>query len=139
VKNTPVPFDADHARAQQETWAKRLGVPIEITNSIGMKLRLIPPGELGRDIGARVSRVQSKPLYAGIHEVTVAEFGRFVKDTGYKTDAERVLQGGLHFAQPNGPALRREENICHMPISPALRTGPCPWSPGTMPGLSATG
>ena len=39
------PFDAEKARAHQEAWAKHLGVPIEFTNSIGMKFRLIPPGE----------------------------------------------------------------------------------------------
>jgi serine/threonine-protein kinase len=39
------PFDAQQARQHQEAWAKYLGVPIEVTNSIGMKLVLIPPGE----------------------------------------------------------------------------------------------
>ena len=29
----------------QEAWAKHLGVPVEYTNSIGMKFVLIPPGE----------------------------------------------------------------------------------------------
>ena len=35
-------FDAKEA---QEASAKQWGVPIETTNSIGMKLRLIPPGK----------------------------------------------------------------------------------------------
>src|SRR5262249_31547512 len=39
------PFHAAQARAHQEAWAKYLGVPAEFTNSIGMKLRLIPPGK----------------------------------------------------------------------------------------------
>ncbi len=39
------PFDADQAKAHQEAWARYLGVPVEYTNSIGMKFRLIPPGE----------------------------------------------------------------------------------------------
>ena len=39
------PFDAKAAAASQESWAKFLGTPVEITNSIGIKLRLIPPGE----------------------------------------------------------------------------------------------
>ncbi len=39
------PFDAEQARTFQERWARQLGVPVEITNSIGMKLVLIPPGE----------------------------------------------------------------------------------------------
>ena len=32
------PFDAAQARAHQEAWAKHLGMPVESTNSIGMKL-----------------------------------------------------------------------------------------------------
>jgi formylglycine-generating enzyme required for sulfatase activity/serine/threonine protein kinase len=39
------PFDAQKAKEHQAAWAKHLGVPVEMTNSIGMKLVLIPPGE----------------------------------------------------------------------------------------------
>ncbi|MGA2030926.1 MAG: bifunctional serine/threonine-protein kinase/formylglycine-generating enzyme family protein [Thermoguttaceae bacterium] len=39
------PFDAQKAKEHQEAWATYLRVPIELTNSIGMKLVLIPPGE----------------------------------------------------------------------------------------------
>jgi formylglycine-generating enzyme required for sulfatase activity len=39
------PFDASEARQYQAAWAKHLGVPVEVTNSIGMKFVLIPPGE----------------------------------------------------------------------------------------------
>jgi len=39
------PFDAAKAKEHQQAWATHLGVPMEITNSIGMKLVLIPPGE----------------------------------------------------------------------------------------------
>ena len=39
------PFDAAKAKEHQAAWAKHLGMPVEITNSIGMKLVLIPPGE----------------------------------------------------------------------------------------------
>jgi serine/threonine protein kinase/formylglycine-generating enzyme required for sulfatase activity len=39
------PFDATRATQHQEAWAKYLGVPVELTNSIGMELVLIPPGE----------------------------------------------------------------------------------------------
>ena len=39
------PFDAQQARGHQEAWAKYLGVPVEFTNSLGMKFKLIPPGE----------------------------------------------------------------------------------------------
>ena len=39
------PFDAADAKEHQDAWAKQLGIPVEIENSIGMKLRLIPAGE----------------------------------------------------------------------------------------------
>jgi formylglycine-generating enzyme required for sulfatase activity len=39
------PFDSKQALAHQEAWAKHLGAKVEIENSLGMKLRLIPPGE----------------------------------------------------------------------------------------------
>jgi formylglycine-generating enzyme required for sulfatase activity len=39
------PFDAAKAKEHQEAWAKHLGVRGEQSNSIGMKLALIPPGE----------------------------------------------------------------------------------------------
>ena len=39
------PFDENRAKEHQAAWAKHLGVPVEMTNSIGMKFMLIPPGE----------------------------------------------------------------------------------------------
>ena len=39
------PFDETKAKEHQAAWAKHLIVPVEIANSIGMKLVLIPPGE----------------------------------------------------------------------------------------------
>ncbi len=42
------PFNAPQARARQEAWAYYLGVPLEYTNSLGMKFCLIPPGEYDR-------------------------------------------------------------------------------------------
>ena len=39
------PFPATEARAQQRDWAEHLGLPVQVTNSVGMKLSLIPPGQ----------------------------------------------------------------------------------------------
>ena len=39
------PFDAQQAKGHQEVWAQYLGVPMETSNSVGMKFVLIPPGE----------------------------------------------------------------------------------------------
>ncbi len=44
------PFDVAAARRHQRAWAEYLGVPEEFTNSIGMRFRLIPPGEFVQGI-----------------------------------------------------------------------------------------
>ncbi len=81
------PFDAAAAKAHQDAWAKHLGVPVEVTNSIGMKLVLIPPGEFvmgspeneeGRfgDEGPQHRVRITKPYYLGMYEVTQGEYER---------------------------------------------------------------
>lgn len=92
------PFDAKQARLHQEEWAKYLEVPVEYTNSIGMKFVLIPPGEFEQGAseeeikmlvantthknwqkvysseGPRHHVVLSQPFYLGVHEVTQQEY-----------------------------------------------------------------
>jgi formylglycine-generating enzyme required for sulfatase activity len=84
-----VPFDAAQARAHQEAWALHLGVPVEITNSANMKLRLIPPGQ-----GPAGSIVSPRPFFSGACEVTVGQFRQFVKETSYRTTGEATGRGG---------------------------------------------
>lgn len=93
------PFDAAQAKAHQQAWAKHLSVPVEYTNSIGMKFRLIPPGEflMGStpeeieealkgtgDVAYWRERINSEapqhkviltqPLYVGVTEVTQSQY-----------------------------------------------------------------
>ncbi len=93
------PFNADQAKDHQEAWAKHLDVPVEYTNSIGMKFRLIPPGEflMGstpeeieaalqvagenrrwqehiRSEGPQHKVVLTKPIYVGVTEVTQSQY-----------------------------------------------------------------
>ena len=81
------PFDAEQAKRHQEAWAAHLGIPVELTNSIGMKLVLIPPGEfmMGSadseadrrgDEGPQHQVRITKPFYMGIHEVTQEQYER---------------------------------------------------------------
>ena len=61
------PFDADEAAAHQQAWADYLGVPVEYENSIGMKFRLIPPGEFlmgssDEEIEQTIRDLESNPL-----------------------------------------------------------------------------
>lgn len=84
------PFDAQTARRHQQAWSKYLNQPLELTNSVGMKLVLIPPGEFlmgspesetERDDAEKQHRVRiTRPYYLGMYEVTQAEYAR-VMDT----------------------------------------------------------
>jgi formylglycine-generating enzyme required for sulfatase activity len=92
------PFDAEQAKKHQEAWAKYLDVPVEYTNSIGMKFRLIPPGEF--TMGSTKDQLNvalngvtdstwenmiksgapqhqvilTQPIYLGVNEVTQADY-----------------------------------------------------------------
>ncbi len=87
------PFDAAQANLHQLAWTRHVGGPVTLTNSIGTKLRVIPPGEFLMD-GNKV-RI-TKPFRIGIHEVTVAQFRQFVEETGHKTEAEVDGKGGFN-------------------------------------------
>lgn len=112
------PFDAATARALQEAWAKHLGTPVELTNRVGMRLVLIPPGEflmgssdeqiaallkvadeiqLNQSTQDRIQRnevpqhrvVLTRPFRISATEVTIGQYKQFTDATGYKTEQER--------------------------------------------------
>jgi formylglycine-generating enzyme required for sulfatase activity len=72
------------AKSAQKQWAERLKSPVTSTNSLGMKLALIPPGEFlmgspkserDRHGNEQQHRVRiTKPFYLGVYEVTQREF-----------------------------------------------------------------
>lgn len=82
------PFDEQQAEAHQEAWAKHLGTTVETTNSIGMKMVLIPPGEFQMGSSVRLMKagefndmelpqhrvVLTRPFYLGVCEVTQAQY-----------------------------------------------------------------
>jgi len=117
VPTLVAPFTQEDARRAQNELSRSLGSPVEITNSIGMKLALIPPGEFlmgsskeevdgvlkafpeveGQwfDNESPKHRVRiTKPFYLGVYEITVGQFRRFVEESGYKAEAERDGEGG---------------------------------------------
>ncbi|MGE0609684.1 MAG: SUMF1/EgtB/PvdO family nonheme iron enzyme [Pirellulales bacterium] len=92
-------FDAAQAKRHQEEWAVYLGVPVEYENLMGMKFRLIPPGEFlmgstPEEIEAALVKAGSderwkqyvrseapqhtvaltQAFYLGVHEVTQAQY-----------------------------------------------------------------
>jgi serine/threonine protein kinase/formylglycine-generating enzyme required for sulfatase activity/Leucine-rich repeat (LRR) protein len=110
------PFDDKQARAHQEAWAAYLGNPVESTNSLGMKLILIPPGEFL--MGSTPEQVEiarqmagaspvsyyferlpeempqhrvviSQPFLMGSTEVTIGQYRKFVEATNYVTETEK--------------------------------------------------
>ena len=98
------PFDAEKAKQHQEAWAKHLGVPVEITNSIGMKLVLIPLGEFlmgssetepsAKPAEEPQHRVRiTRPFYVGMHEVMQEEYERITgkNPSGFSRDGEHKL------------------------------------------------
>ncbi len=124
------PFDSEQARQHQAAWAAYLKTPAEYTNSIGMKLRLITPGEflmgssaeqsqaglvwinkanLSPDAFER-SRIKeegpqhavtiTKPFCLAATEVTAGQFRSFVEATKYLTQAERFGGGDTNSWSP---------------------------------------
>jgi formylglycine-generating enzyme required for sulfatase activity len=78
------PFDATQAQAHQQAWANHLGVPVETTNSIGMKFVVIPAGEFmmgspedeprRKDNEALHKVTLTQPFQMGMHEVTQEQY-----------------------------------------------------------------
>jgi formylglycine-generating enzyme required for sulfatase activity len=96
------PFDESQAKAAQQTWADRLKAPVDTTNTVGLQMRLIPPGEyrMGADDGAEFQKPEhtvriTHAFYLGTYEVTRGQFARFVAGNHqFKTRAERSKGGG---------------------------------------------
>jgi len=98
------PFDAKRAEQYQQAWADSLGVPINTTNSIGMRLVLIPPGEfqMGSPAGDGVASSDekphhnvriTKPFYLGVCEVTQEQYERVMAQnpSRFKGDPQRPV------------------------------------------------
>ena len=108
---------------------KEAGGKKQITNSIGMKLVLIPAGEFMMGSGESAEETAAffnktygedslkadvfkdehpqhrvritKPFYLGTYHVTRGQFRQFVDDTGYKTDAEKGEKPGAFGWNPD--------------------------------------
>jgi WD40 repeat protein len=98
------PFDVAQAKAHQQAWSKYLEVPVEYTNSIGMKLVLIPPGEFmmgspdyedgrninyGEDAETQHQVTLTKPFFVGVTEVTQFQFAKVLRKNPSKFKAEK--------------------------------------------------
>lgn len=104
------PFEAAKAREHQDAWAKFLGVEVEITNSLGMKLACIPPGqftmgspeneperELEAKEGPQHKVMIRKPFLMGVYEVTQGEYEKLMGDnpSAHKKSLENPVESVL--------------------------------------------
>jgi formylglycine-generating enzyme required for sulfatase activity len=83
--NVRFPFGEEEAKKFQDDYAKVTGLPKEVTNSVGMKLVLIPPGtfEMGPN-GSKYRVTLAKPFYCGVTEVTLGQYRKF--KTGHQVE-----------------------------------------------------
>src|SRR4051794_29101203 len=93
-----IPFDAERARTLQQEWAHALGLDREVTNSLVMKLVLIPGGRFTLGPNGSTYRVTlAKPFYLGTTEVTLGQYRRF-------KPGHRVEGAGDEFNADDRPA-----------------------------------
>ena len=87
----PAGLSPADARALQEQKAQALGLELEITNSIGIKLIAIPPGTFtmmsydlkpgpARPTQKRTAVTLTKPFYIGVYEVTNAQWKQVIAE-----------------------------------------------------------
>ena len=79
------PFDAERSKTLQQEWARAFGVDAQLTNSLGMKLVLIPAGRFTMGPNGSTYRVTlARPFYLGVTEVTLGQYRHFKK--GHKVE-----------------------------------------------------
>ena len=108
-------------------------VPVR-TNSVGMRFVTVPagsfdrgppPGEDGRfdnEGPVRTIRI-TRAFEIGVHEVTNAQFGAFVADTGYVTEAERDAAGGFGIDFDTARVVQRSGIHWRAPGFPGFEPG----------------
>ena len=78
-----------------------------------MKLKLIQPGTFlmgsPKDVGPSGDNEQpeheveiTKPFYLGVYPVTKGQFAAFIKESGYRTEAEKSGNGAMAFLTATG-------------------------------------
>ena len=99
-----VPFSEAAAKTAQQALAQHLQTSVEVTDPLGIKLVLIPPGEflMGAAAGEKATD-EEKPQHKvritrgfrlSACEITRGQFAKFLRESGYKTQAEQQPTGG---------------------------------------------
>ncbi len=121
-------FNESEAKAAQQKWSDRLKTPVDLKNTIGVQLRLIPPGEyrMGADDGAEFLRPEhtvriTHAFYLGTYEVTRGQFARFVASNHqFKTYAEHS-KGGWRLDNNSAQALFGRGSVPTRGVRPVFR------------------
>jgi formylglycine-generating enzyme required for sulfatase activity len=80
-----LPLDAAKASALRTEWSQAFGLEVETTNSVGMKLALIPGGRFDMGPGGSKDRATiAKPFYLGTTEVTMGQYRKWKE--GHKVE-----------------------------------------------------
>ena len=141
------PFDEKKAQEHQAAWAKQLGVLVEQTNSLGMPLALIPPGEF--DMGTTAEEVArvvaegkegkwcfdrmpvevprhrvkiSKPYYMALYPVTQSEYEK-IMGVNPSAFTEKQIDASA-FKPPLGPQAEERAKIVKMMMGTDTRRHP---------------
>ncbi|HQU44896.1 MAG TPA: bifunctional serine/threonine-protein kinase/formylglycine-generating enzyme family protein [Pirellulales bacterium] len=80
------------AQEDARQWSESLGVPLRMTNTLGMQFILIPPSH-GPDESVRAVRT---PFYLSVYELTAGQVHQFLAARGYATSAARGWEGDRH-------------------------------------------
>jgi serine/threonine protein kinase/formylglycine-generating enzyme required for sulfatase activity len=127
------PFDANQARAHQEAWAQHLGTEVEISSPLGIRQRLIPPGEFlmgspQAEVDALVKsttdrnwqahfrseapqhRVQlTKAFYLGTYPVTQRQYQEVM---GFNPSQFSLTGSGKDTVRDSDPDQHPVESVC---------------------------
>lgn len=128
-----LPFTPEEARAHQERWADHLGLPVQWTNSIGMKFVLIPPGEYLRGVppgdvehdaptpveqGGEISGVHIFQSNLPQHRVRLTQPFYLCTTETTQGQFRRVTGSDVGYFRPNGPGahLLTSQNPDNLPV-----------------------
>jgi formylglycine-generating enzyme required for sulfatase activity/serine/threonine protein kinase len=124
----PTMFAIEAAQVQKQ-WAEHLGVPAEETNSIGMPLVLIPPGEFEmgsapEEIGAEIERAKNKESQGYLDRVSSEGPRHRVKITKpFYMAAYQVTQGEYEKVMGINPSVFAEKQMDAAAFKPPLSEG----------------
>lgn len=135
-----VPCQESEAEAIQNEWSRYLKVPIDYTNALGIKFRLIPPGRfnMGNSPDEVASLLQAlklanadqftlftaessvphhrvqlvQPFYMGQFEVTVSQFEHFVAETHYVSTLENIDSPRFTWKQFSTGEATEKQPVC---------------------------